>query len=171
MTEPTDETETEITPGVILPPPGPASAGGIPAPAPAPLAGDTAGDPEPDLPAAAEPLMPAVSPPLSSSAPPGVVPPAVAGTPPDGNPPLRADPNRPVSDWREPPWFPPRERRDRGPNLATIVIGVVIVAIGVYYFLAQTLQLSVPVIRWASLWPLIFILVGGLIVLRAIGRR
>src|SRR5436309_9863714 len=89
MTDPNDETQPHDAPGVILPPPGPASAGEIPASAP---------------------------------------------------PPLVANPDRPVSDWREPPWLPAdRDRhRDRGPSLASIVFGLVVLAIGVWDFLHPT---------------------------------
>src|SRR5436305_14061849 len=74
--------------------------------------------------------------------------------------PLRADPNRPAaSDWREPPWIPPRDRRvDRGPNIVAIVVGLVLIAVGLYYVLDVTLGISLPAIRWGSLWPLILIL-------------
>src|SRR6185295_8165403 len=50
--------------------------------------------------------------------PPPDAPPSADPPPPPSEPPLRADPDRPTSDWREPPWFPPRERaRDGGPSL------------------------------------------------------
>jgi len=171
MTEPTDETQTgaappdrtparealdEQTPGVILPPPGQASAGQNSTPAPPPLLADAGAPPPP-----ADPAPPAVVP----SAGPG------AGSP--GTPPLRADPNRPAaSDWREPPWFPPRDgHADRGPSVAAVVVGLVLLAIGLYYLLEVTLGISLPTIRWSSLWPVILIAIGGLIVLRASSRR
>jgi uncharacterized membrane protein len=172
MTDPTDEiqphpiapatpddeapaSDADATPGVILPPPGPASAGEIAAPAPPPLVS------EPTAPGDRDPAPPAVTPPVSQAAPPGAV------------PPLRADPNRPAaSEWREPPWFPPRERaRDRGPSIASMVIGLVIVAIGVYFLLDVTLGFDLPRFRLATLWPLLLVAIGGLIVLRAVGRR
>ena len=122
MTDPNDETQPHDAPGVILPPPGPASAGEIPAPAP---------------------------------------------------PPLVANPDRPVSDWREPPWLPAdRDRhRDRGPSLASIVFGLVVLAIGVWYFLDRTLGIAMPAIRRGSLWPVLLILLGLVIVVQAARRR
>ena len=122
MTDPNDETQPHDAPGVILPPPGPASAGEIPAPAP---------------------------------------------------PPLVANPDRPVSDWREPPWLPAdRDRhRDRGPSLASIVFGLVVLAIGVWYFLDRTLGIAMPAIRWGSLWPVLLILLGLVIVVQAARGR
>jgi uncharacterized membrane protein len=174
---PPDETparaaDADATPGVILPPPGPAPAGGIPAPAPAPLgsvpAAPAEADPAPTTVSPTDPAAPAGSAP-PGTVPPGTVPPATV--PPGGAPPLRADPNRPAaSAWREPPWFPPRPK-SRGPSVATIVVGLVIVAIGLYYLLDVTFGLDLPRITWGALWPLILIIVGGLILLRAISRR
>src|SRR5262245_65349604 len=66
---PTDETQPHTSPGVILPPPGPASAGGIPAPAPGPLAGPESGvpdEPEPVADVAASAGVPPPVPPLQA---------------------------------------------------------------------------------------------------------
>jgi hypothetical protein len=162
MTEPTDETQTGYTPpdrtpardpstgetpGVVLPPPGP--------PAGPPPAGQTPST-------SAPPLVPGPT-----------APPAPDPARPDGSYPLRADPNRPAaSEWREPPWFPPRDRPvKRGPNIATVVIGLVLVAIGLYYLLDVTLGVDLPPIRWGSVWPIILIVIGGLVILRASSRR
>jgi hypothetical protein len=153
--DPTDETQPHDTPGMIVPPPGPASAGAIPVPGPGPLAGDAGAGtvPEPDETDAAASL--------------GVRPPVAPA------PPLRADPDRPVSDWREPPWFPPDrpQHRDRGPSVASIVVGLFLVAIGLWYFLDQTLGIQMPEIRWGSLWPVLLILLGLVIVGQAARRR
>jgi hypothetical protein len=80
---------------------------------------------------------------------------------------------RPASDWREPAWFPPRDRtrRDRGPSTASIVFGLIVLGIGVYYFLDRTLGIAMPAIRWGSLWPVLLILLGGLILFRSVDRR
>ena len=86
--------------------------------------------------------------------------------------PLKADPDRPAdSGWREPAWFPPRDRRDRSPSTFALVVGLALIAIGLYYFLDRTLGLDMPAIRWSSLWPIILIVIGGLILLRSIDRR
>jgi len=158
MTEPTDETQTGYTPpdrtpardpstgetpGAVLPPPGAAPAAQTPA-------------------TSVPPLVPGPRPPTPTDA-----------AHPDDSYPLRADPNRPAaSEWREPPWFPPRDRPGkRGPNIATIVIGLVLVAIGLYYLLDVTLGIDLPPIRWGSVWPIILIAIGGLVILRASSRR
>jgi hypothetical protein len=95
--------------------------------------------------------------------------------PPDGAPqPPPPTPDRPPStDWREPPWFPRRDqdRRDRGPKIGPIVIGLIVLAVGVYYLLDRTLGIAMPRIQWGSIWPIFLIILGGLIVLRSIERR
>jgi hypothetical protein len=86
--------------------------------------------------------------------------------------PLQADPNRPAdSGWREPAWFPPRDRRDRRPSAFALIVGLALIAVGLYYFLDRTLGLDMPAIQWSSLWPVILIVVGGLILLRSFERR
>ena len=88
-------------------------------------------------------------------------------------PTLRADPDRPAaSGWREPPWFPPRDReRDRRPSPIAIVIGLVLIAIGLYYFLDRTLGIALPRIQWSTAWPIILIVLGGLILVRSFQRK
>ena len=91
----------------------------------------------------------------------------------DPGPSMRADPDRPAdSGWREPPWFPPRDRdRDRRPSAIAIVIGLVLIAIGLYYFLDRTLGIALPGIQWSSAWPIILIVLGGLILVRSFQRK
>jgi hypothetical protein len=52
-----------------------------------------------------------------------------------------------------------------------LVLGLIIVAVGVYYLLDRTLGIAMPRIQWGSLWPVLLIVLGGLILLRAIERR
>ena len=98
----------------------------------------------------------------------------VAGVP-DGDKPLQARRDRPAdSGWREPPWFPPRDRdrgHDRRSSTAAIVFGLILIAVGAYYFLDRTLGLRMPSIQWGSIWPIILIVIGGLILLRSLQRR
>jgi uncharacterized membrane protein len=77
------------------------------------------------------------------------------------------------TDWREPPWFPPRDKDRREPkaNLAAIVVGLIILAVGIYFFLDRTLGVSMPPVRWSSLWPILLIVIGGLVLIRSIQRR
>jgi len=109
----------------------------------------------------------------------GLPPASAAGPDPDGGGPgLRVDPAR-QSDpsWREPAWYPPRDGRDR-PDRAdrrsgtfAVIVGLILIAIGAWYFLETTLGLDLPQLRWGSLWPLILIVIGGLILVRSVQRR
>ncbi len=52
-----------------------------------------------------------------------------------------------------------------------IVVGLVMIAIGGYYFLDRTLGITMPRIQWGSLWPIVLIVVGGLIIVRSFQRK
>ena len=117
-----------------------------------------------DVPPAA--VVPIVDPP-----PPPVDPPPVTDPAP---PPPAGDPAAPTStDWREPPWFPPRDkdRREHKSSMVAIIVGLVILAVGVYYFIDRTLGVTMPRIQWGSLWPVLLIVLGGVVLLRSIDRR
>jgi cell wall-active antibiotic response 4TMS protein YvqF len=68
-----------------------------------------------------------------------------------------------------PPWQPPQGRR--GPDVAPIIVGLVILAVGIWYFLDTTLGLQMPNIEWRDLWPVILIVIGGVILFRAASDR
>lgn len=123
-----------------------------------------------------QPHVPGVSPPpasqsdagepaaLSDAGEPAVLPPPAASS-------LRVDPDRPkATDWREPAWFPPRDK-DRGPSLAALVTGVVLVVIGLYFFLDRTLGVALPRIQWSTVWPVILIAIGAIVLVRSVSRR
>jgi uncharacterized integral membrane protein len=65
----------------------------------------------------------------------------------------------------------PRAQTPRNPNLATIIVGLFFLVIGVWYFLDTTLALAMPQISWGDLWPLILIVLGGVILFRAAADR
>ena len=65
-------------------------------------------------------------------------------------------------------WRPPKSRDS---NVAPIVVGLVFLAIGIWYFLDQTLGLTMPRIRWDDLWPVILIVIGGVILFRSVADR
>ena len=84
-----------------------------------------------------------------------------APTPPPSSPP-------PTSPSPPPPWQPPRQR---GTNVASILVGLVFLGIGIWYFLDTTLGLTMPDIEWDNLWPILLIAIGGVIVFRAATDR
>ena len=45
-----------------------------------------------------------------------------------------------------------------------MVVGVVLLAIGLWYFADQTLGLDLPRLNWRDLWPIALILLGGWII-------
>jgi hypothetical protein len=100
-------------------------------------------------------------------------PPAMPGGPlgePAPPPPLVVDPDRPADPgWREPPWIPPR-RRDARPNLAALIVGFGLIAFGLWFFVDRTLGIDLPAIRWGSLWPILLIVIGGIVLLRSLDR-
>jgi uncharacterized membrane protein len=84
---------------------------------------------------------------------------------------LRVDPDRPAaSEWREPAWFPPRDK-NRGPNLAALIGGFVLVAIGLYFFLDRTLGIAMPRVQWSTIWPVVLIVLGFVVLFRSVKRR
>lgn len=95
----------------------------------------------------------------------------------DPAPPLQAKPDRPAdSGWREPAWFPPRDHRasrdrDRRPGIAALIVGLALIAIGGYYFLDRTLGIAMPRIQWSSLWPVVLIVIGVIVLIRSLQRR
>jgi hypothetical protein len=59
-----------------------------------------------------------------------------------------------------PAWDPPRGDEARWP---AIVFGLILIGVGLWFLAEVTLGLDLPTIRWGQLWPLILIIVGGLI--------
>jgi len=104
----------------------------------------------------------------SPSEPQPSAPPATSG--PTQSPPLQADPDRPPTAWREPPWIPPKPAKRRGPSPFAVVIGLIILAVGLYYFIDRTLGIDLPAVSWGNLWPVILIAIGGVILVRAWDR-
>jgi hypothetical protein len=65
-------------------------------------------------------------------------------------------------------WRPPKQRDS---NLASIIVGLVILGIGIWYFLGETLGFQMPRISWGDLWPIILIILGGVILYRSAANR
>jgi len=79
-----------------------------------------------------------------------------------------ADDQGPPPPRPEPTWRPP-DHPDG--NWSTIVVGVIFLAIGGWYFFDQTLGFEMPRVRWGDLWPVLLIVVGALMLFRSAGRR
>jgi hypothetical protein len=110
------------------------------------------------------------SPPETSAAPPetSAAPPETSGLPADAPataapPPTAPSPTTPRSGpmWRS---------RDNDGRTGTIVLGVILVAIGLWFFGDQTLGLDMPELSWSELWPILIIGLGGWIVLGSLRR-
>ena len=67
-----------------------------------------------------------------------------------------------------PSWRPPR---DRDTNLASIVVGLLLLAIGAWYLLDHTLDIEMPRIDWGDFWPVILIAIGGVVIYQSIRSR
>lgn len=94
-----------------------------------------------------------------------------AATPAPSTSSLRVDPDGPkATDWREPAWFPPRDK-DRRPSLAALLAGLALVLVGLYFLLDQTLRVGPPRIEWSTVWPVILIGIGAILVTRSVSRR
>ena len=97
-------------------------------------------------------------------------------TPPSTNsaataPPPAATPPPPTSNEPQPPpapgWRP--AQADHGRN-ASLVFGVILLALGAWFFATRTLGLDLPDLDWGQLWPLFLIGIGAWIVLGAVRR-
>ena len=72
------------------------------------------------------------------------------------------------------PTPPPRStggRRDDPGRMATVIFGLILMAIGLWFFADQTLGIEMPRLRWSELWPVLFILLGAWILLSSMRRR
>lgn len=85
--------------------------------------------------------------------------------------PAAGSPPPPDPQTSSPPWTTWRPSSDDPGRLGTIVFGVILVAVGLWFFADQTLGLDMPRLRWSELWPILIILLGGWIVLGSMRRR
>ena len=100
--------------------------------------------------------------------------PATATPPPPQPPPPPQEPPPPSSTYAPPPpppapaWRPPPADHGRS---ASLIFGVIILAVGLWFFASRTLGLDLPDIEWSQLWPLLLIGLGAWIVFGAMRRR
>ena len=114
-----------------------------------------------------------VPPPTSDPAPPQPpqAPPPQAPPPPVAPPP-QAPPAPGATGWAPPATTartPRASGRDPG-RTASLILGLILVAVGLWFFAQFTLGLDLPTVRWSQLWPLILILIGGWILLGSMRR-
>jgi len=103
-----------------------------------------------------------------------VPPPTGDPTPPHptGAPPPPEAPPPPATGWEpSPPTGKGARTSGRDPGrTASLILGLILVAIGLWFFAQYTLGLDLPAVRWSQLWPLILILIGGWILLGSMRR-
>ncbi len=58
-------------------------------------------------------------------------------------------------------------RRDAG----SLIFGVILLIVGIYYLLQTTLGLDIPDLNWDQIWPLLVIALGGAMLYGAWTRR
>jgi hypothetical protein len=59
----------------------------------------------------------------------------------------------------------------RAADWASRAWGLIVLAVGLWFFADVTLGLAMPSLAWRELWPLVLIVVGLGIVLRGLARR
>jgi hypothetical protein len=64
-----------------------------------------------------------------------------------------------------------RDRWQRASDTGSLVWGVILLAIGGWFFVEHTLGYDLPAVDWSTIWPIVLIVMGGWIVLRAAGGR
>jgi hypothetical protein len=67
--------------------------------------------------------------------------------------------------WRQ------QNRGNRFVDTGAVVWGLILLAVGGWFFLDQTLGWDMPAIDWGDLWPLILIVIGGVVIFQGISRR
>jgi hypothetical protein len=77
------------------------------------------------------------------------------------------EPAEPSPPDRGVDWRPPRSRES---NVACMVVGLILLAIGVWYLLDQTLGIRMPRIDWGDIWPIFLIGIGAIVLIRSARR-
>ncbi|HEX7472441.1 MAG TPA: DUF5668 domain-containing protein [Candidatus Limnocylindrales bacterium] len=62
-------------------------------------------------------------------------------------------------------------RRALGRSAGAIVFGVLLLAVGIYYLLRNTLGFALPELDSDAIWPIIVIAIGASILFRSWGER
>jgi hypothetical protein len=87
-------------------------------------------------------------------------------------PPPPAAPPSPTAPPPPPPtsWAPPPGRRSDGGRWWSLVVGLVILGVGLWFFAERTLGIDMPDIRWSQLWPVVLIVIGVVVLVGAMRR-
>jgi hypothetical protein len=88
-----------------------------------------------------------------------------------GGPVAAPPPTAPPPPEPPPPMAPPPKRgeRDRG-RTASVLFGLVILGLGLWFFAEYTLGYQLPRIRWSQVWPAFLIVLGLWVVLGSMRR-
>ena len=103
-------------------------------------------------------------------------PPDAFTTPPPAPPTAAAPVAPPQPGWSNPAppaapaWRPPVAGSSSF-HFGSIAVGLVVLAIGLWFFADQTLGFDMPRIRWNQLWPVFIILIGLWIAAGSFRRR
>jgi len=56
-------------------------------------------------------------------------------------------------------------------DTGAVVWGAILIAVGTWFFLDQTLGLDMPDVAWSDLWPVLLLVIGGTVILQRLRRR
>jgi hypothetical protein len=76
------------------------------------------------------------------------------------------DPAQPSAPPGIPPEPAPSRSRQDGPRYGSVIVGLAILAIGLWYFADRTLGLEMPDLDPGQLWPVAIIAVGVWMIVR-----
>ena len=64
-----------------------------------------------------------------------------------------------------------RQRDDRRYDTVSLVWGGILLVVGIWFFLDQTLGINLPSVNWGDFWPVILIVVGAIVIFQGMRRR
>ena len=64
-----------------------------------------------------------------------------------------------------------RYREGRGVDTGAMVWGAILLIVGLWFFLDNTLGIDLPAIDWGDVWPVIVIAVGAILIFQGMRRR
>ncbi len=56
-------------------------------------------------------------------------------------------------------------------DLGALIFGAILLVVGAYYLLENTFGIAMPEINWDQVWPIIVIVLGASVVIRAVVSR